>query len=525
MNTASPAKPPLLAFAVLAAALAAPATRAQTVAHQVVAFSGDILPGASSISIATIESASASGDGRVAFHATIAGPGVTGANNEGIWTVPSGLAPNQLVARKGGMAPWGTAYQTFASPKIGPAGHVAFVTDNGGVIEGSLFGIVGQPGALGSLLFNGMPAPSKSPRKFLIFHLEMVNASGVGVAEATLDDISSKGIWVGVPGHLQKLAATGDAATGLGTPGTTFVTPSEPSINQSGTVAFRATLSGEAAFADSIWRGTPGSLVPILRRGSTLPNGEVITSLGSPAINDADVVALRAGTTTVTDGIWMQSPSGLQRHISVGQAAPSTGGRTFASFKTISINQSGQIAFEAGLSGDSSTAQSLWRREPDGRLVLVVQAGMALPVRGGTAALSQFFIDKRCLAENGDVFFRARFGTGSGANWGVYRASVSQPADPITATKPPVVKLAGGGVFRTTTARVRLHGSAVSGGSPLHRVEFRPGKAKAYSRAGGTAKWSARPNVPRGRSSVLVRAVAADGKISKPTMARVLRTK
>lgn len=507
---------PIRAIAALLASAALPAL-SQTVSHQVVAFTGDSVPGVPSGTFALMEHISSSRDGRIVLQATVDGPGVTSANNVGVWTVPSQQASIQPVARKGAPAPWGSVYQTFGFPRIGSGGHVSFLSDNGGVGDATLFGIAGQPDALGALVFNGLAAPGKSPRKFLVFTIESVNPSGSATVEALLSDYSTKGLWAGVAGNLKKVAATGDPAPGL-PGGTTFVGVDGSSINANGVVAFHATLSGNANFSGSLWRGQPGAVLPVLRVGHVLPSGEAVTSVSSPMVNDAGLLAFRAGTTGVADAIWTTSPTGFQRHLAVGQTAPLAGGqRTFGTFDTLSLNQPGQIAFEATLSGDPSTAQTLWRRDVDGTLVLVAQTGMTLPTRSGSAQLSQIHVDKHCLADNGDIVFRARFGSGAGATWGVYRAVVSPPAAAGKLEKPRLTKpkrfsatqigkSSKAQTLRVTNAGgVPLKGLSVKLGGKA-RKEFRAIKVKSTLAPGASAtfKVTFRPRATGARKAALI---------------------
>lgn len=137
------------------------------------------------------------GAGQVAFRASLTGSGATSANNSGIWVGTA--ASLQLAAREGDLIPGqldGACFGEFAAPSqfhvLSDTGHVAF------------------------------------------------RSTVTGPSVTTAND---NAVFVGKPGSMRTLAREGSAAPDM-LPGVAFNTLSEPSLNSSGTVFIRGTLTG-----------------------------------------------------------------------------------------------------------------------------------------------------------------------------------------------------------------------------------------------------------------------------------------
>lgn len=489
----------------------ASSTMAQSITHDVVAFTGDAIPGFASAQYTTLEGSSTSADGRIILQGYMSGAGITSANNRALWSSAPGAAPSTLVARLGDTGPSASIYSSFGSPRIASGGKVGFLGSNGNMAQVStLLSIAGDPGSLATVVGTTMNLPGTS-KTVAVPVTEAVSSTGSLLVSALLEGLSDSGLWRGTPGNLTKIATTGDAAPGL--PGIHFTSATVSGMSNNGTVAFMASLSGDSAFNQSIWRWTPDGMTLILRKGSTVLAGEVVTHLGRPAVNDAGTVAFLA-TTSAGRGLWINSSAGVQRLVAEGQAAPGLTGWTFSDFERHSINTSGQIAFESTLKNGLMTQRSFWLRQTNGTLLLLAREGGTLPSRTTAGTVSQLLTGFYSLADNGSVVFIARLGT----DYGLYRARIVAPAK-----VPPVVKLSAK-LFRTTSLRARLRGTA-SSSTPLSRVMVRPAAAKNYTKATGTGKWSIRVKVPKGRSKAYVQAIAKDGTRSKVVAARILRTK
>jgi hypothetical protein len=167
--------------------------------------------------------------GQTAFVASLAGTGVTPANNTGIWSEGAGsIGSPGLVAREGDAAPGagtGVNYNSFFDPVLNGAGQTAFVA----------------------------------------------TLTGMGVTAS-----NDRGIWsegagsIGSPGLV---AREGDAAPGTGqgvnysTLSTSFV------LNGAGQIAFSATLTGPGvtgANDTGIWASDPDGLLTLIARTGDL---------------------------------------------------------------------------------------------------------------------------------------------------------------------------------------------------------------------------------------------------------------
>ena len=118
---------------------------------------------------------------------------------------------------------------------------------------------------------------------------------GLGVSSLT-----DEGIWRGAPGSLVLVARKGSQAGGLAA-GVNYSGFLPPALNLTGQIAFKASLTGvgvSTANNEGIWMGAPsGALAPVVRKGSQaagLPASVLYDSLGSPVLNDNGQVAFKA---------------------------------------------------------------------------------------------------------------------------------------------------------------------------------------------------------------------------------------
>jgi hypothetical protein len=147
-----------------------------------------------------------------------------------------------------------------------------------------------------------------------------------------------------------------------------------------------------------MWTFENGSLASVAVEGAPAPgsgNGAVFDSFPhSPGGNDRGDIIFRANlrgsavTSSNNTGIWARSPGtgnlpGLvARERSSAAQAPA--GALFASFDSAVVSGSGQEAFTATLDtgGDvtASNDRGLWMRSTDGRFLLLLREGDALPL-------------------------------------------------------------------------------------------------------------------------------------------------
>jgi hypothetical protein len=202
-------------------------------------------------------------DGLIGFWASLAGPGVTSANNQGIWAGP--VSAPTLVARTGSAAPGTSAGVIFATldlPLMSTLATVAFQATLTGVgvtaaNDSSVWSTAS--GSLALVAREGDPAPGTSA-VFAGFFRPQISASGVVLFNAFLagpgvDDTNTLGLWaLGADGSIHFIARTGvpfdvnddPLVTDLRTPnmiethfGASNFGGWNSSINDAGQIAFR----------------------------------------------------------------------------------------------------------------------------------------------------------------------------------------------------------------------------------------------------------------------------------------------
>jgi hypothetical protein len=362
-----------------------------------------------------ISAPSISADGQLAIQCRLQGPGVTSANNTGLWAGPPGAL--QLVARAGdpaaglgGQIQYGVF---FPFPIVmGRGGRVGFIgTLAGSGVDATNNGAiwVGKPGALQLLVRTAEPAPGASAG--VTWHgfdgLFPISAGGemvfsAGVSGPSVDPNHNLGYWAGSPGSIHLLALPGAPAWGL--PSDVHfgdVAYPSPSVNPLGTritVAYAASLTGNGVNSSNdsgLWAGTGGNIKLIVREGDQAP--------GLPM------------------GVTFDDLAGFGVHVS----AP--------------LNSLGEIAFGCSLAGlgvNAQNAGSIWVTDASGNPVLIARDGDLFDVGGGDfrTIKSLEFIKKyqqiydevgASPDEAGRVGFVAEFTDGSS---GIFFATVPEPS-------------------------------------------------------------------------------------------------
>jgi hypothetical protein len=297
---------------------------------------------------------------------------------------------------------------------------------------------------------SGSPFVSPSANSLLPSTL---NESGQVVFRATV--LGKSGLYVGsVGGPIQRIAQNGDAAPGGGT----FVSfSSTDSINQSGNVAFFATTTGGPGQNQGIFVGTPGGVVSrIAVSGDAAPGGNTFFSFpGSVSFNDSGEVAFIAslGPAGATGGVFVgTNPVSLQALARDGDASPASGNFAFTRAAVdILINNQHDLVFRSALTGGASDSGYFLRRGASGPLRTVAAQGQAAPGNIGPfntidASLNIIQGESFALGPTGEVAFQAPFQTGGGLNLGTFRYRTDNLLDKILA-RGDVVPGTGNGVM------------------------------------------------------------------------------
>lgn len=345
--------------------------------------------------------------GQIAFTAGLQGDSLSIYNDEGIWVGnPDNL---RLVAREGKQAagtPEGVNFIGLASAVIAlnNIGQVAFhshltghdidSTNDIGIWLGSL------AENLSLIARKGYEAPNTSEGvTFSSFNFaNRVNDSGEVVFLGRLDGPgvtgeNDEGLWLGGPNNLRLVVRTGDVAPEL--PVAIRFRPSfmQPTLNNRGEIAFTARVTGSSDVG--LWSGFPDSLSLIAKTGDPAPGtepGVVFTNFFSFVLNGNGKVAFKArvsgpGVDSFScDGIWTGSSDGLEIVVRGGYSPPGTApNRRIYNIpqSNVYLNEDGDVAFDASVSGFSEPANGVWFKPHNGEISTVVMTGDEMEVLPG----------------------------------------------------------------------------------------------------------------------------------------------
>ncbi len=246
-----------------------------------------------------------------------------------------------------------------------------------------------------------------------------VNDSGTVAFRATLDNYTDVLLYTGNGGALTTIADK--IAEGFSEIDHT------PAINSSGTVAFWGRTGSIPSNVDGIYTGNGGPFT-LLSVSTHALLGLYITC--QPDMNDSGTVAFVA---------W-NSAGGISIYTGDGSADPqetvSTSG-PFASFSSVAINNSGQVAFMARLDGAPSYAEGIYTG-PDPAADKVIADDD--PLDGGVVAALDFY--RGGLNDAGQIAFYAGTWHGDVYYQGVYLATPSpEPVPAVTAFWVPAMAL------------------------------------------------------------------------------------
>lgn len=189
-------------------------------------------------------------------------------------------------------------------------------------------------------------------------------------------------IWAGTRQQLRKVAQVSDQAPG--TPqGIEFERLFGAAINDSGEVAFHATVDGTGANRDNedgIWSDAGGTLHLVARNGDVAPGGNMkFHHLFRLSLNNAGETSFAAnllGSSTADGGSWVERSDGLT--LISRRGAPAVGfppGTTINITSAQSLDDDGAVTFaafaETGGTVTDANRHAIWSvREDDHRLVV-----------------------------------------------------------------------------------------------------------------------------------------------------------
>lgn len=395
---------------------------------------------------------------RAEFMASLTGSTVTDSNNSGVWASgPNGL---QLLARSGYQAPGVPAGVLFRDPlylAVGSeAGHSLVVgsLSGPGVSGANDEGLwTDRSGTLSLLLREGGQAPGMQPGvvfgsgQFLgssyTFEVVQTNRAGEIAVQANLlgpgiGTFSNETIYAERSGQLRLIMREGDPAPGAGQ-GATFGGNSvvlqnySVAFNTLGHVAFDVMLGGSRSGTTTIYSDHRGTLAPVVMPGDPAPGtNRFFGIMVSPFLSDGGHIAFRAALSDAGSypplGIWWDQPGALSALVVPGQQAPGRPpGVTIAAAHWINgFNTAGQLAFTGQLSDPVSGTfpMALFLADPGGNMRIVAQQDEPFDVQGdGSDMRTVGGITAGGLSENGVLVFRLDFNDGTA---GIFTAAVAQ---------------------------------------------------------------------------------------------------
>jgi len=344
-----------------------------------------------------------------------------------------GQGRNEVFAITGQAAPDGNgAYSSFWNPLLNNSGQVAFwarltgtsggANDNMGIFRGNGWGLTqmartGQAAPDGNGIFSSLSTPTLNQSGEVAFWAEMIDTSG-----GTADD---RGIFRASDGAMVQIVRRGQVAPdGNGT----FNSPNnQPALNNLGQVAFFGSISNASGNASTgTFTGSGGFITQVVRRNQSTPDGNgTFSGFDRPVLNNFGLVAFGAtGSNNGAEGVFVGSGGSLTPIYFRGQVAPDGNGSFGNTTHLYDVNDSGQVAFRARLTGtsDGTNDDRGIFVGSDGERTQIVRRGELTPDGNGT------FRDFTYMRINGSgqVAFRSTLIDTSGGNTddsGIFRGS------------------------------------------------------------------------------------------------------
>jgi len=321
-----------------------------------------------------------------------AGTGVPGAARVEVRVVATGCGT--VPCTNGDPAPDGngTLYAYSGGgfgPSINEAGQVAFTADlvntAGGfsVDDSGIFVASSTPGSLRQIVRAGLAAPNGNGNIAYGHHSGVpINDAGQVAALQLLNDTfggisDNYAIFVGdgTPAGLVEIIRGGGGGSFVGSP---------LQLNNNGVVAY-LDRRGE-----TIFQGSDKGVVAIVQQEQAAPDDDgAFDTLYPPALNEAGQTAFRGtvrltGQRTRYEGVFRHDETTIVRIAREGEPSPDGNGN-FSTFSNPALNNAGDVAFLATLTGTSGSASDdqgvFIRRGED--LLTVVRRGEVAPDGNG----------------------------------------------------------------------------------------------------------------------------------------------
>jgi len=422
---------PAVALALLGIGAALPPGALAQGRTDTIMLTGQLAPGTGAGTFSGLFSPVFNASGQTAFFSSITG----GSNDQGIFRSDSGSTLTAIARAgvSGGQSAPGVGGGTFgnldAFPALNASGQTAFFSSitGGSNTQGIFRSDSGS--TLTAIARAGQSAPAVGGGTFSsLGAFPVLNASGQTAFYSSISGgTNTQGIFRSDSGStLTAIARAGQSAPGAAGGTFSILSPSAV-LNASGQTAFFSFITG-GSNDQGIFRSDSGStLTAIARAGSSggdnAPGagGGTFSSLGSPVLNDNGQTAFFAGVTggTNTQGIFRSDSGNTVTAIArLEQSAPGAGGGTFSGLSSNPVlNASGQTAFSASITGGSNT-QGIFRSSSGSTLTAIARLGQSAPGAGGGTFSS---LSSPVLNDGGQTAFRSSI-TGGTSTQGIFLA-------------------------------------------------------------------------------------------------------
>lgn len=295
------------------------------------------------------------------------------------------------------------SYRDFDQPVLNASGQLAFKSEVRMMPATRDAVLIVEPEASPEPLAYGQgPVPGVGPGAiFIDLYSPLLSDNGQALFSASIagdgiDDSNERGLWRGADStSLQLIAQEGTPAIGA-PPGRVFRSFSGR-ISVNGRVAFRANATEPDSFLGlrGLWRENAVSALELMaiegQQAPGLPEGLEYSGFSDFLIDDQGRVAFQAVTTDPdglldpVSGIWTENQAGeVTLYAKQGDQAPGLpAGFEFVSFRSLSVNSAGRVAFRSEVIGpgeDDVLTEVLWAEDPNGVLHPIVMEGQQLDV-------------------------------------------------------------------------------------------------------------------------------------------------
>lgn len=319
---------------------------------------------------------------------------------------------NSVIIAKGDSLPGIEKYDhMFLSSilSLNNQGAVAFSTHLppvNGVAQYGLF--LADKQGISKIIKDGDAAPSGTISASSLRSYSL-NNSGMIAFEGLFSNPYRQAIFISNAGVISEVVVTGNATPIGGT--FSFAYLYMWGFNDAGTVLFQDLIEYENdSTGEGIFTSTSGVISKVVARGDPSPDGKEFTYLDPASMNNLGDVVFEAsvgkGFEVDYEGIFLYSGGAISLIAKRGEAAP--GGGTFSVFSFPQINDEKQIVFQASIEGGTSAGGIF--AVSNGTIQKVALGGETTPIGGSYLGFSP-----QWLNQGGSVAFSAFLnGGGSG---------------------------------------------------------------------------------------------------------------